>query len=364
MTNLAGNEERIARYQAWRLRRPAERPMYGLLWEPDIPPLPRFLERVGIGASVVAGQIDPDEFLPSVERWHSRASELPGDVVQRFTPAYGIPWMEAIAGCPVVAHPGSLWAAPCLPDYTSRSRLQFTPHNPWFQTLIECTRRMVAQSAGRFPVAVPQMRGPLDTLSAMRTPAQMCLDLLERADDVRRLLDELTAIWIAVAEAVQAEIPAFHGGYATRMGMWAPGPALTMQNDVSTLVSGQTYRQFALPHDRRITEQFAYVDFHMHSSEYHQIDAILELERLTAIQLTLEHTLGGPPLDVLLDKARRILQVKPLLLVCLDCDTAERCVEQLPAEGLCVMVACNEPRIPDEYAAWLDGERLSMRRIL
>jgi hypothetical protein len=346
-------EQRIARYQAWRLRRPTDRPMKGLLWEPDIPPLPELLQQIGIGATVVPEHIDPAVFLPNVERWHSRAAELPGDVVQRFTPAFGVPWMEAIAGCPVVAHPGSLWAEPCLSDYNIRPELRWTPQNPWFQALLQCTRRMVAHAAGRFPVAVPQMRGPLDILAAMRTPAQMCIDLLECPDEVDRLLAELTDLWIAVGEAVLAEIPAYRGGYSTRMGMWAPGPALTMQNDVSTLVSGAAYGRFALPCDRRIVERFEYADFHMHSSEHHQIDVLLEMEELTAIQLTLEHTLGGPPLDVLLGKARRILVRKPLLLVCLDCETADRCLAELPSAGLCVMVASNDAEVPSLFEAWL-----------
>lgn len=346
-------EERIARYQAWRLREPTDRPMYGLLWEPDIPPLPEFLAQVGIGAQVSAEAIQPDCLLPHVERWHHRAAELPGDVIQRFTPAFGVPWMEAIAGCPVTAHPGSLWAGPCLSDYRTRSEIRFSRDNPWLRQLLEWTRAMVDVAAGQFPVAVPQMRGPLDILAAMRTPAQMCLDLLESPADVVQVLSELTDLWIAVGEAVLAEIPAFHQGYATRMNMWAPGQALTLQNDVSTLVSAGTYRQFALPCDRKITGRFPYTDFHMHSSECHQIDNLLELEKLTAIQLTLEHTLGGPPLDALLPAARRVLDSKPLLLVCLDCDSAERCLSELPAAGLCVMVATNDAEIPRPLDIWL-----------
>jgi hypothetical protein len=339
-------EKRIAKYQAWRLRQPVDAPMIGLLWEPDIPPLAEFLDRVGIGAEVSAEDIDPDMFLPHIDRWYHRSLELPGDVIQRFTPAFGVPWMEAIAGCPVVAHPGSLWAAPCLSDYKNRRRVEFSRNNPWLRKLLDCTRAIVQFAAGRFPVAVPQMRGPLDILAAMRTPASMCLDLLESPAEVHSVIAELAELWIAVGNAVLADIPPFHRGYATRMGMWAPGPALSLQNDVSTLVSAQTYLEFAWPSDRKITHRFPYSDFHMHSSEHHQIDGLLKLEQLTAIQLTLEHTLGGPSLDALIPVARRILGAKPLLLVCLDHASADRCLEELPAAGLCVMVASNERDIP------------------
>jgi hypothetical protein len=54
-----------------------------------------------------------------------------------------------------------------------------------------------------------------------------------------------------------------------------------------------------------------------------------------------------------LPAARRVLDRKPLLLAALDIDTAERCVAELPHEGLCVTIATSEPEIPVEFEAWL-----------
>ena len=111
MANVIG--ERIARYRAWLNRKPVSRPMLGLLWEPDIPPLPEMMDEVGMG-SLGPEQIRPEMFLPYVEGWFEYQSGLQGDVIQPFTPAFGIPWVEAVVGCPVSARPGSLWAEPCL----------------------------------------------------------------------------------------------------------------------------------------------------------------------------------------------------------------------------------------------------------
>ena len=345
-------EERVGAYQAWRLRQPRSRPMLGLLWEPDIPPLPEFLDRVGDRA-ISAQDIDPEMYLPHIERWYQRSRELPGDTIQRFSPAFGIPWMEAIAGCPVVAHPGSLWASPTQWDYEDRSEIRFSPDCPWFGKLMEFVRAMIKHAAGRFPVAVPQMRGPLDILAAMRTPAQMCVDMIECPDEVARILAELTDLSIAVGNAVLEEIPAFCGGYVTRMNMWAPGKALTVQNDVSTLVSPSSYQRFVGPCDRRIADAWPFSDFHMHASEHHQIDGIVTLTNLTAIELTLEHTLGGPPLEMMLDAARRILKMKPLLLACFDSESAARCLQDLPNAGLCIFLTTSEPEVPKTFDAWL-----------
>ena len=348
-------ERRIARYQAWREREAVDRPMIGLLWEPDIPPLPEMVERVGVGSDLTPEDIEPELFLPHIERWHRRESELPGDVIQPYTPAFGTPWVEAIAGCRVVVNPGSLWAERSLESYEDRPPIRFDPENPWLVKLVELTRAMVEHSNGRFPIALPQMRGPLDTLGALRGADQLCLDLIEAPDAVRQALAELTDLWIAIADTVLAVIPEFWGGYSTRMKMWAPGEAITPQNDISTLLSPQAYRDFALPWDEKIVEHFPYHSFHMHSTEHHQIDNLLTLEKLTAIQLTIEQEVGGPPLDVMLDAARRVLARKPLLLVPLDIPTAEKCLEVLPARGLCLMVGISTPEIDRKYDRWLSA---------
>jgi len=327
--------------------------MVGLLWEPDIPPLAAFLKQMGPGREITPDMIRPEDFFSYIDECYVKANELPGDMIQRFTPAFGIPWMEAIVGCHVIAHPDSLWAESVLESLLDRPPIRFIADNPWFVKLLEFTRSLVAFSNGRFPVAVPQMRGPLDILAALRTPAQMCVDLLEEPEYVSRILGELTDLWIAVGQAVLEIIPPFAGGCMARMGAWAPGKILTTQNDVSTMISSAMYKDLVLPWDRKIVSTFPYTEFHLHSTEHHQVDNLLTLEDLTTIELTLEHTIGGPPLEKMLEVARRVLQSKPLILAALDIESAHRCLRELPHEGLLMTVAVSGPEIPEEIIRWL-----------
>jgi hypothetical protein len=352
-TTVSTIEERIRRYGDWLRRRPVERPMIGLIWEPDIPPLEALFDTPAGGGFLLPQHIHPRRCFEFVDAWHEHFSQVPCDTIQRFTPAFGIPWIEAIAGCRVVSAPGSLWAEAYLEDYADSGGTAFDADNPWLVKLLEFTRALVAHSAGRYPVAVPQLRGPLDTLAAMRTPQQMCVDLVESPRQSARALAALNDLWIAVGRAVLAEILPFCGGYTARMGTWSEQPALTMQNDVSTLVSPRLYEELVLPLDRRTTECFRATEFHMHAAEHHQVPNVLKLPRLTSIELTLEHTLGGPPLNAMLPLARRILAEKPLILACLDVETAERCLAELPHEGLCLTIATNEHPVPAEIVRWL-----------
>lgn len=345
---------RLQKYQAWRTRQPVDRPMIGLLWEPDIPPLPAFIDKIGVGNEILPDHIELEMFLPFIESWHQIDAGLPSDVIQPFTPAFGIPWVEAIAGCQVVAYPGSLWAEPIVGEDIYQMDFNFDPQNPWLKMLLGFTMAVVHLADGRFPVALPQMRGPLDLLAAMRTPSQMCLDVIESPEEVFQTLGRLTDLWISIAKAVLEAIPPFHGGYSTRMKMWAPGKAVTPQNDVSTLISPRMYRSLVSPWDEKIFHSFPYHSFHMHATEYRQIPNLLSCQRLTAIQLTLEHTLGGPSLELMLQEARRILTEKPLILVPLDLESAQVCLDELPSAGLAVMVGINSPEIQGDYLHWLE----------
>lgn len=341
-------------YGAWLARSNRERPLMGLLWEPDIPPLPELLEKIGPNGELRPEDIDPHMFFPLVESCYRQDQMLKSDVIQPFSPAFGIPWMEAIAGCPPICQTGSIWAHSFLDDSQPLPQPVFDPDDPWFRALADFTCSLVEFSSGRFPVALPQMRGPLDILAAMRSPEKMCLDLVERPGEAQACLTALTSLWIDTAQALLALIPPFAGGYSSRMKMWAPGKTITPQNDTSSLVSPKMYAALLSGEDRRIFECFPYSCFHMHSTEFRHVTTLVSQPALTCIEFTLEHTHGGLALEPSLDTARQILEHKPLVLAAPDPASADICHASLPAEGLCLLLAVDAPQLPEAWVNWVE----------
>lgn len=351
---IAPIEKRIERYHAWRQREVVDRPLIGLSWEPDVYLLPELLDESAYGKQVTADQIHPEAVLPYLEGAYRQGCELETDLIQPFLAGFGIPWVEAIAGCPIIADPGSLWAASFLESFADRPPIHFDLDNPWLRKLLEFTRVLVQFADGRFPISLPLTRGPLDVLGSMRGANVMCLDFADYPDEAAALLDELTDLWIGINQAAVRLIPPFHGGYVSRLKMWAPGPAVTPQNDISSAVSPATYAQFALPCDRRIVDSFPYHSFHMHATEHHQMDNLVTLEKLTAIQTFLDIGQGGLKLETMFADVRRVLASKPVLLGAMDIPMAERCLQELPSAGLCLMLTTkSRGPIPEEHKAWL-----------
>lgn len=347
--------QQVTKYKRWLKREAVDRPMLGLLWEPHIPPLPGFVEQLGVGSEVRPDHIIPNTFLPWIEQWHDRCTGLLADTFQPFSPTFGIPWVEAIVGCPIIAEPGSLWAKPILASYVNRRPILLDRENPWLRKLVEILKVMVHHSDGRYPVALPAMHGPLDTLAGMRSAEVMCLDFIEETDNVLSILDELAQLYIEVCEILLDVIPPYQGGYVTRMHLWGPGRAITPQNDTATLISPQMYRRYVLPTDQKIVAHFPCQSYHLHSSEFHIFDLLLGIKELTALQVSLEHTLGGRSLEFMLPFIKRILEIKPLILVVCDFETANICLAELPSSGLCLMIApdLNKGIFGEEYDLWL-----------
>lgn len=85
-----------------------------------------------------------------------------------------------------------------------------------------------------------------------------------------------------------------------------------------------------------------------------QIDPLLKLEKLTVIQIFLQHGSGGPPVDTVMPALKRALAQKPMLLGTQDYATTDRCLRELPSAGLCIMLPSNHHgAIPEEHKEWL-----------
>jgi hypothetical protein len=101
------------------------------------------------------------------------------------------------------------------------------------------------------------------------------------------------------------------------------------------------YREFLLPCDRRIAENFEHSMIHLHSAALHVVDDLLDVDPLTAIQVAFDPS--GPSLEQLMPVFAKIMERKPLLILGVMGDLApgdiDRIAGSLPAAGLCLLIA-------------------------
>jgi DNA-binding FadR family transcriptional regulator len=280
------------------------------------------------------------EFLPDYERQFAEAEALGQDGFWTGEPYTGIPWMEAILGCPVRAGQESFFSQPWLSSPAEAlERVRFDPKNPWLLKYLEFTAALVKLSRGRFPVGMPIMRGPTDMLGALLGQQEMVVALMEEDPEViKPLIERVTRAFLAVIEAQRQLIPPFYGGSALGFyHLWAPGRSIWYQDDLSAILSPALYRQFFLESGRLILAGHDQTAFHLHPNSFFILPELLTLENLKAIQVNRD--VSGPGVEEMLPVLARIMQTRGLILWGdLTVADLELIRQNLPCRGLALNV--------------------------
>ena len=185
--------------ELWRLylARTNPRPLCGFLWEPDVKTVRSIVERVGIGNQLKPEDILVEDLWAHVEEVLELNSGWSSDFPQAISACLGVPWLEAMIGCPIMVGQDTIWAEPSARDYDHLLELRIEPDNRWLKRLFVLHKELARLADQHFfPVCLPLMRGPLDLLSAIRGPAQLCLDLYDRPRQVKEAVGRLSQLWL------------------------------------------------------------------------------------------------------------------------------------------------------------------------
>jgi hypothetical protein len=186
---------------------------------------------------------------------------------------------------------------------------------------------------------MPIMRGPTDMIGALLGQQEMVLALMmEDPGLMRRLVERVTQAFIAVIQAQNRIIPPFHGG--TSLGfyhLWAPGPSIWFQDDLSAILSPKVYREFFLDAARAILQGHPHTAVHLHPASFFILDELLTLENLKVVEVNKD--IGGPGVAEMLPVLSRIMESRGLILWGdLTVEDLEIVRRRLPCRGLCLHV--------------------------
>ena len=121
---------------------------------------------------------------------------------------WGIPWLEAILGCPVSVAAANCRAEPCGKIRDDAGGLDLNiESNPWLDACFGSPGNWSNFSRGRFPVCPPLLRGAGDAASAMLGGTAFVIGLLEEPEKMRNLLEHCSAVRLAVVRRLARSFP-------------------------------------------------------------------------------------------------------------------------------------------------------------
>jgi hypothetical protein len=337
---LSLNAEKIKRHQAFLNRLPVNRPLIGswLFGFYIHQQYPR------VAASMLPGEIKPEDipielFLEDVDELYEAYSELDDDYPFSMGAFYGIPWMEAIMGCPIYFSGTTMWAGACIQDWeTYKWNSPDLENNAWFQKLLEFLRELVKHSNGRFACGPTLMRGIADMCAAMRTPTNLALDLYDHPETVRRLAEICSDVWINVGKAQLDLVPESENGYiigCAGLRCWMPEKGIWIQDDSVSVLSPKFYKLIFLDLVRQIASRFPTVAFHLHGNTLWPVDLLLDLEEIDVLEVN--YDVGVCKLEDVVAAWKRIQEKKPCIgYADLTLEQLDRSIAQWIPNGLSI----------------------------
>lgn len=335
--------DRVAHFRAFHARANT-RPLFGFFKGSEYP-LPRypFSRSLPEGRPLAPGDFDVNAFAADSERLFEEHEACGGDFIYSASAFWGIPWLEAMLGCPLFANhqTGSLHAEP-PPGFDPDTLPTFDPDAPWPRLMGDMLAALAARSAGRFPLATTRMRGVADLLAALYGGDAFVFALLDQPDEVLRTAQRVTDLFIACGLFQLDRMPLFHGGVGSfYYHAWMPPGTVWHQEDAAALLSPSLYREVIEPFDRQIVAAFPHVVMHQHSTGFVPTDAYLDMG-MRVLELHIDS--GGPSAEALFERHLAILRERPLIIWG-DIPSADLdwLFAKLPPQGLAIITVVENP---------------------
>ncbi len=268
------------------------------------------------------------------------------DWIPYAAPWRGIPWLEAICGCPVRCteglpgseSAGSIAPEPIAADAHSLRELPLPGSIQWKRRMERSTEELVASAPEDCWIAPTILRGLSDVLNAMRGSA-FFLDLYDAPDALTETAGRINQVLIEAVARHFEQVRSQLGGYGTFYGYWSPGPSLVIQEDAMGLCAPRFYDELFRAHNAEFVRRSgSRVLFHLHSTGYRHYRNVMTIPGLAGLELTVEA--NGPRLAELEPVLREILE-KTRLILFVDAHFGDlaHLLRRLPTDGLYLIIS-------------------------
>lgn len=224
------------------------------------------------------------------------------------------------------------WAEPILDRYDRPLALDW--HSQYLLKLDSLTQLALERCRGKYLVGYTDLHPGIDWLAALRDTQQLCFDLFDEPEAVKRLLEQVTQDFLQVYDHFDRQLKQ-HGQLSVS---WMAIPSFGRMHipscDFATMISPQQFREFVQPVLAAEVIAMTHNIFHMDGKGVaRHLDAILELPNVQAIQWVQGVGMDKPILQWV-PLIQRIQAAGKSVVVDLELEELEPLLDALRPEGI------------------------------
>ena len=247
------------------------------------------------------------------------------------------------------------WHDPVVEDWAG-FEARINEAGPVWSGIMEYAKFLSDAARGRFLVGVCDLHSNMDTLSALRGPERLCMDLLDSPELIQRAMEGVRKLYVPVYEALRkASGIDSNTGSIGWIPFWCEGRYAVIQCDFMCMVSPDVVREFIRP---ALEEEAAYLDhciFHLDGpGALRHIDEILSIDDIDAVQWVSGD--GQRPMHEWLDVLKKIqASGKGLQIYGVNPEQVKLLHKELSPAGVVYCVNSNDKLEVERLLGWLEA---------
>lgn len=246
----------------------------------------------------------------------------------------------AYVGCPLHHDDRTAWQTSIVSEHSDWESVRFDPENSWWALTRRITEAHVEAGAGKYFVGHTDLGDATDVMSYLRTPEDLCIDLLEIPEILFAVRDRLTDLWFRLYDELHSIISAKMDGSASWQQIWSPGKTYTLQSDFSCMISPTMYRDFVLPEVQRMAQWLDQSIYHLDGpGAIQHLDMLLDIPSLHGIQWV--PGAGAPPAREWRELLRRVQSAGKLINIHVNAEDIESILDIISPRGLLIDTHCS-----------------------
>ncbi|MBS3762355.1 MAG: hypothetical protein KGZ25_03515 [Planctomycetes bacterium] len=256
-----------------------------------------------------------------------------GDALPHAHPNLGPEVFSCFFGAEMEYGERTSWSIPNLENWEDAAELEFSWDNKYFQKITEMTDALLEIGEGKFYTGLTDIHPGGDAVAAFRDPERLALDMIEYRDEVKKMVDRVTDVYLEVFDFFCDKLQSAGQAISTWAGIVSSKRWYVPSNDFSCMISSEMFDEVFLPGIVRECEHMEAAIYHLDGpGALQHLDSLLAIDSLNAVQWV--YGAGQGPASNWLDVYKKCQDAGKGLQIGIGIGELDLFMDELSPEGL------------------------------